>query len=148
MANEIKRDVRLSWSKRGAQIISATSETIDQAGNNAIENVQIVGSTSEALTFGDVTGSAHVMFKNLNKPWSELTTAEKEAVSGETTAAKKTAYELAHTVYLGTTTPMTANDAEFKLVPGAGVSFLTANLSWYGIRQTNDVDLLVVAIEV
>jgi Holliday junction resolvasome RuvABC endonuclease subunit len=148
MANEIKRTTTLNWTKRGASIAISVNETIDQTGNNAIENVQIIGATSEAITLGDVSGEIHLAFKNLNEPWSELTQAEKDAVAGSTTAEKKAAYELANTVHVGTSNPVTSGNAEFAFVPGSGTSFKTSITAWFGIRQTNDVDLLVVAIEV
>jgi hypothetical protein len=148
MANEIKRTTTLNWSKRGASIAISVNETIDQTGNNAFESVQIIGATSEALVIGDVTGEAHIAFKNLNEPWSEMTTAEKAAIAGSTDAIRRATYELANTVHVGTTSPVTSSNAEFSFVPGSGASFKSIIAAWYAIRQTEDVDLLVAAVEV
>src|SRR5205814_6208227 len=96
MANEIKKSTKLSWAKGGAEIIVNTDETLNQAGAQAIENVQIIGGTSEAITFGDVTAPAHIAFKNLNKKWSQLTAAEKVSAGGV-----QATYEAAYRVFVG-----------------------------------------------
>lgn len=142
MANEIKKTTKLSWSKGGAQIIVDNTETIDQAGEQAIENVQIIGATSETILFGDVTGSAHLVFKNLAPKWSTLTTIEQGGYSGESD------YNTKNTVYIGTTSPVTSGNAQHKITPGGGAGPFISALTWYGIRDTNDVNLLVVAVEV
>lgn len=143
MANEIRKQTKLSWSKGGAQIIAETSEVLDQTGEQAIENVQIIGGTSEAIVFGDVTAPAHIMFKNLNKKWSELTAAEKTAAGGV-----QATYEAANRVYVGTTNPTTSANATYTILPGSGVpSFQTVALAWYACKDTDNVNLLVCAIE-
>jgi hypothetical protein len=143
MATEIKRTVKLSWSKGGAQIIAESIETLTQTGAQATENVQIIGGTSEAVSFGDVTAPAHLMFKNLNKKWSELTAAEKVTAGGV-----QATYEAANRVFVGTTSPTTSADAVYTIYPGSGVSFYQAiTLAWYACKATDNVDLLVVAIE-
>ena len=76
MAKEIKKNTLLSWSKGGAEILVKVEEVLDQVGQQAIESVQIIGATSEAISFGDVTGEAHVVFKNLTPKWSTLTIAD------------------------------------------------------------------------
>src|SRR5881394_2107316 len=128
MANEIKKSTKLSWAKGGAQ---------------AIENVQIIGGTSEAITFGDVTAPAHIAFKNLNKKWSQLTAAEKVSAGGV-----QATYEAANRVFVGTTNPTTSADAVYKIYPGSGVNLYQAiTLAWYACKATDNVDLLVAAIE-
>lgn len=141
MANEITKTTRLTWSKSGAEIIGSVSETIDQDGENAIENVQTIGTSSEAIVIGDVTGSAHLMFKNLLPAYSSLTTEEKAGYSSQAD------YNTKNSVYLGTTSPVTSGNATVKLKPQGGTSLLTDRLAWYGIRDTNDVQLLVIAVE-
>lgn len=142
MANEIVRQTKLSWSKGGAQIIATVAETLDQTGAQAIENVQIIGGTSEAITFGDVTAPAHIMFKNINKTYSQLTTGEK---AGYTNQAD---YESKNRVFVGTTNPTTSADAIYTIYPGSGVTFQQSiTLAWYACKATDNVDLLVVAIE-
>jgi len=143
MANEIRKSITTSWSKGGAQIIVSTAETLDQTGEQAHSSVQIISSTSEALVFGDVVAPAHIVFKNLNDKWADLTTAEKLA-AGNVQAT----YEAANIVYVGTTNPTTSADAIYALYPGAGVSFLqTTTLAWYACKATDSVNLLVTAIE-
>jgi hypothetical protein len=122
MANEIAITTRLSWSKGGAQIIASAQSTVDQAGENAIENVQIIGTSSEAVEFGDVTTVGHVMFKNQN------------ATGGAS-------------VYIGTTSPVTAENAEITLAPGRSVYLATSQASWYALSSEGSSYLLVVAIE-
>jgi len=143
MANEIRKNLTLSWSKGGAQIIVNATETLDQVGEQAFESVQIIGGTSEAIAFGDVTAPAHVIFKNLNKKWSELTSAEKVTAGGV-----QATYENASRVYVGTTNPTTSADAVYTLYPGAGIPFYQeTTLAWYACKDTNSVNLLVAAIE-
>jgi hypothetical protein len=142
MANEIKKTSRTSWSKNGAEIIIATDETLDQTGEQAIESVQVIQSTSEALVFGDVSAPAHVAFKNLNKKWSQLTTGEKASYTDQAD------YETKNTVYVGTTNPTTSGDAQYKFIPGAGTSFVGVALAWYACKATDNVNLLVFAAEV
>ncbi len=143
MSQEIKKSITTSWTKRGAQIIVKTDETLDQAGAQAIQNVQVIQTTSEAILFGDVVAPAHITFKNLNAKWSELTAAEKVSAGGV-----QATYEAANRVFVGTTNPTTAADAVYTLYPGSGTSFLqTIALAWFACKATDNVDLLVVAIE-
>lgn len=141
MANEISLSVRLTWSKSGAEIIGSVADTYDQDGDNAIENVQNIGSASEAIDIGDVTGSAYLMFKNLAPSWSSLTSDQQADYTD------KADYETKNSVYIGTTNPTTSGNATLTLKPQRGTYFTTDKLAWYGIRDTNDVNLLVVAIE-
>ena len=142
MAKEIKKNTLLSWSKAGAEIIAKVEEILDQVGEQAIESVQIIGAASEAISFGDVTGDAHLAFKNLATPYGKLTVAQKALYTSQVD------YDAKNTVYVGTSNPVTAANAEHKLTPGGGAGPFISALAWYGIRDTNDVNLLVVAIEV
>jgi hypothetical protein len=143
MANEIRKSITTSWTKGGAQIIVSTAETLDQTGEQSHSSVQVIGGTSEALVFGDVVAPAHVIFKNINKKWSELTTAEKLS-AGNVQAT----YEDASRVYIGTTNPTTSADAVYSLYPGSGVQFFQeTTLTWYACKATNSVNLLVTAFE-
>lgn len=145
MANEISRTTRLSWTRNGAQIICAVTETADQTGEQAIQNVQIIGATSETLTFGDVTSPGYVMFKNATPTWSSMTAAERTA----TGYANEAAQIAAQTVYVSKTNPATtvAANMEAKLKPGQGVSLSTNITTWYAIATTDPTNLLVTAIE-
>ena len=143
MANEIKKITKLSWTKGGASIIVNVDETIDQTGNNAIENVQIIGGTSEALVVGDVSAPAHMAFKNLNAKWSTLTTLQKAGYSSEAD------YNTKNTVFIGTTNPTNAGNAIHKLTPGGSAGpFIALSVTWFACKDTDNVDLLLAAIEV
>ena len=143
MANEISRTTRLAWTRNGAQIIATVTESIDQIGEQAIESVQIIGQTSEAINLGDVTTPKYVMFKNANNKWSDLTNAQKEA-TGYATEAQ---YNAANIVHVGATSPATSVNASFALNPGNGASIISTQAAWYAIGITEDVNLLVIAIE-
>lgn len=142
MANEISIRTRLNFQRGGFDMTAQVSETLDQTGDNAIENVQIIGATSEALSLGDVTGTAHLMFKNLNPAWSSLTVQQKAAYTDQAD------YETKQSVYIGTENPTTKLNALMSIIPQGGFYMLTSTLAWYAIRDTNNVNLLVVAIEV
>jgi hypothetical protein len=118
------------------------TETVDQTGENVLESVQIIGTTSEAILMGDVTGTAHLLFKNMTPLWSSLTAEVKATYTDEAD------YKTKNSVYVGTTSPVTSGNAVQALYPGSGMFMTTTVLAWYGIRDTNDVNLLVVAIEV
>lgn len=150
MANEISRNTRITWSKNGAQIIASIAETMDQVGNAVIEQVQNIGATSETIEFGEVSGACHLMFKNMEPEWSDLTADEKAAYTGDTTAAKRLDYETKHSVYVSPVNPAVKTDPEaVKVVPGSGHSVTTTVTPvYYAIRDTNSADLLVAAIEV
>lgn len=143
MANEISRTTRLSWTRNGAQIISNVTETADQEGEQAIQNVQIIGGTSEAVNLGDVTTPKYIMFKNANQSFADAGGADDSGY------ATKALYDAAHRVYIGTTDPVTtvAGVAEFVLIPQQGVSIVTDQSAWFAIRGSISVNLLVTAIE-
>lgn len=121
-AGKIVITTRISWTKDGGQIIATTSSSATQSGDQAIQNVQIVGSTSEAVNFGDVTTPGWVGFKNLN--------ADEGA-----------------TVHVGTTNPVTSGNAQFTFAPGEGTAVQTTQAAWYAISSTGSTNLLVTAIE-
>jgi hypothetical protein len=142
MSKEIKKTTKLSWSKGGAEIVVNVDETLDQTGEQAIENVQVIQGVSEALTFGDVSAPAHVAFKNLNPKWSTLTTEEKAGYASEAD------YNTKNTVYIGTANPTNSGNAMHKLTPGGGAQFLAISVTWFACKDTDNVNLLVAAIEV
>lgn len=150
MANEISRTTRISWSKNNASLIAQITEDMDQTGDQVIENIQTIGATSEAIDVNEITGACHVMFKNMEPDWATLSTAEKDSYSGSTTAQKRADFETKHAVYVSAVDPAVKTDkGVFKIVPGSGVSLTTTDTpEFYAIRDTNDVRLLVVAIEV
>jgi len=146
MANEITRVTTLRWSKNGAQVISTVTETLDQSGDNVIENVQTISDSSEAINLGDVTTPKYIMFKNMTTPWGGLTAAEKVS-TGFTGAGAADNYAAAHVVYIGNTSPADSGNTSVKLEPGNGVSLVTSQTDWYAIAADFDVMTLVVAIE-
>lgn len=103
----------------GDTIKGTISETITQVGTKAIGNIQSVGTSSEAITLGDVTGSKYVMFKNT---------------------------DAAHTVYIDTANPATTG-ATIKLGPGQGVFFPTTVDLFYGLAITGACDVEVIAVQ-
>lgn len=66
MANEINLNLTLSVSKNGASSSFTVSKVIDMTGDQFINNVQIVGTSNEALLFGDVSTIGFVAVKNLD----------------------------------------------------------------------------------
>jgi hypothetical protein len=66
MANEISVGLSLTVNKNGASatVTEALSETM--TGDNFINNVQAVGTSNEALVFGDVSAGGWVVCKNLD----------------------------------------------------------------------------------
>jgi hypothetical protein len=123
MANEISITKRIAWSKGGAQIIfTGTDSGIDQVGEQAIENVQIIGATSEAILFGDVTTPGWMGFKNLN------------ATDGAT-------------IHISTANPAVVGSSTIALLPGRSVILESPATAWYAISSTGSSNLLVCAIE-
>lgn len=66
MANEISAAITLSASKGGATVAATGSKTADMAGDQMIDNVQIIGTASEAIALGDVATPGYILFKNLD----------------------------------------------------------------------------------
>ncbi len=122
MANEITVSTTLRWSKGGAALSGTASLSVDQVGDQAIESVQIIGASSEAVSFGDVTTVGYVLFKNLN------------ALLGAT-------------IHVGTTSPVTSGNAQMSLAPGHANYLATTQAAWYAISSTGSSNLLVIAVE-
>lgn len=67
MANEISVSVSLSASKHGAANAAAGSLTLTMAGDQMINNVQIITNVAaEAVVLGDVGSIGYVFLKNLD----------------------------------------------------------------------------------
>lgn len=66
MANEIQASCSLSASKGGASVSVTGSINPTMAGDQMIQNVQIIGTSSEALVLGDVTTIGFLLVKNLD----------------------------------------------------------------------------------
>lgn len=121
-AGKIRVTNTFAWAKDGAQIIFSATSSDDQSGEQAIENVQIIGATSEAITFGDVTTPGWVGFKNLN-------------VTGGAD------------IHVGNTDPATITDKVTTLRPGDGIVIKTSRIDWYAISSSGNSNLLVAAVE-
>lgn len=67
MANEINLSVTLAATKNGASIRLSASDTIDMSGGDMLQSTQEIGTSAEALTWGDITGAPkYVFLKNLD----------------------------------------------------------------------------------
>jgi hypothetical protein len=68
MANEINYSVNLSARKGGAVVNpGAITETLTMAGDDMIQTTQVIGTSAEAISFGEVSGApAVVVIKNLD----------------------------------------------------------------------------------
>jgi len=148
MSNEITKKQTLLWTKNGARVGFDASETVDQIGNASFADVQIIDTTSAALSLGAVDSEAHVGFMNLNTAWSKLPLAIQATFTGDTLAQKKADYESKNMVYVSAINPAVKATATYNIPPGgsAGGS-LTTQLLWYAIADTEDVNLFVGAIE-
>jgi hypothetical protein len=143
MANTITTVVTVKWDNGDGDIIQGkVDQRVEQAGNAVYTNVQTIGSASEAVVVGEVSGNCYVFFKNNNVEWSELTTAEQAAYEDEDE------YNDQNKVYVGTTNPATSSSINtFHLIPGHGALKSGPLETHYAIRDTNDVDLLTIVIE-
>jgi hypothetical protein len=123
MAATVACTTRISWSSEGSQIIFSGVTSDTQSGEQAFQSVQIIGATSEAVTFGDVTSPGWLGFKNLN------------ADGGSN-------------IGISTTNPAVIATAETVLRPGDSVVFKSPGASnWYAISSSGNSNLLVCAIE-
>lgn len=67
MANEITITTSLSTTKNGATVSSGTkTSSHDMSGDQAIGNIQIIGTSWEAIVLGDVTTIGFVRALNLD----------------------------------------------------------------------------------
>ena len=66
MANEISLNISFAVAKNGASVSGATSANFTMTGDQFISNVQIIGTSSETLVFGDVSTIGFVYVKNLD----------------------------------------------------------------------------------
>jgi hypothetical protein len=126
MAARIRIGHSLSWSNENVSLSFSTSASGNQSGTEAIGNNQVIGATSEALQFGDVTTLGYLGLKNMN--------AEGGA-----------------NIHYGLEDPTTAANAAGTLAPGDGVIIqvptAAAGNSWYAISSSGNSNLFVLAIE-
>lgn len=120
MANEITLSASLSIVKSGVSIAGTVSGlAVTQAGDQSIGNVQNIGTSSEALTIGDVTTIGYLFLKNLD-------------------ATNYVEFDLNNPV---------STTAFCKLLPGEGALIPTRQTTIYGKANTAAVNVHVVAIE-
>lgn len=126
MSKEITLSFSIRWTKGGGSVSGSINDTVDQTGNAAFENVQAIGTTTEQIVLGDVSGSKHLMLQNR---------------------------DATDEIHIDTVTPVVpGSGTAIKLLPGANFKgghayMLTALDTWYAIASANTPDLLVVAIE-
>ena len=66
MANEITVASKMDWTSVSGEKMSATvSIKHSQVGTIAMQNVQAIGVTSEAIFLGDITDPAYILFENV-----------------------------------------------------------------------------------
>ena len=69
MANEITLKYSFSFTKNG-QTLDATSGLqtlqVNVTGDNALQHIQSIGTSEEAITLGDITVGGYCFFKNLD----------------------------------------------------------------------------------
>ena len=67
MANEGYYSLNLKGSKSGAKVDLSDSLRFDMTGDDLVQGTQVIGTTSELVTFGDITGAPQmVLIKNLD----------------------------------------------------------------------------------
>lgn len=57
MANEISASASLTIAKGGVTLAHSSTATHDMSGNEMIHRTQVVGTSAEQVTFGDITGA-------------------------------------------------------------------------------------------
>lgn len=67
MANEISASVQLAVSKGGVTLSGTGNAQQDMAGEDMVHTTQIIGTSAEALTLIDLSGTpAYILIKNLD----------------------------------------------------------------------------------
>ena len=62
MASEINLTVSIRCSKSGATVSATASDVINMTGDDMIYDTQVIGTSAEALTWGEVTGAPKYAF--------------------------------------------------------------------------------------
>ena len=62
MANEIQASASLSVTKNGATFAARASLSLTQSGSYAVNQVQLIGTSTEAIDLGDITGRPVYLF--------------------------------------------------------------------------------------
>lgn len=117
MANEITMSASLVCSKGGANVRGNASGRLTMAGDDMIQDTQVIGTSAEAVTWGEISGApAAVFIKNMDDT---------------------------NFVLVGFTNPPT----EIKLLSGQFALFPPATATIYAKADTADVRIWKVAAE-
>jgi len=127
MSKEISVSLTFSATKNGATMAPGNdSKSIDMSGNTFINDVQVIGATATALSFGAVTADetiGRVSLKNLDTTnWVAFSTSSPANFAAATTGGF------------------------CALPPGEVAYFPTRNGTLYGIAQTASVNVRVCAV--
>ncbi len=120
MANEIGLSLGLTCARDGATAQGVVSLSITQAGTEMTQNVQSIGTSTEALALGDVATPGYLFVKNLDST---------------------------NFVLVGLVTAVTSGNAFAKLLPGEGLVIPTRQTVVYAIADTGACNCLVVWAE-
>jgi hypothetical protein len=67
MANEIYTSLQLTASKGGARITNTIAKRSDMTGDDMIQTTQVIGTTAELVTFGEISGAPQeILITNLD----------------------------------------------------------------------------------
>lgn len=116
----INGSLNVSIGSTGSNQLANFSALITQAGTNNINNVQNIGTTTEQLTFGDVTTIGYLCVTNQDPT---------------------------NFVLVSLVTPAIAATAFAKLLPGEGCIVPTRQTTVYAIADTAACDCLIQASE-
>lgn len=121
MANEITLSAKLELNKSGVILSGQVSNLhITQTGTNNIANIQNIGTSTEQLSFGDVTTPGYLLVKNLDATNFVLVSLATPAISGTSFC---------------------------KLLPGECCLVPTRQTTVYAIADTAACDVLVCVFE-
>ncbi len=120
MANEITITTTIRWVRFGATLQASNTVTKSQTGTAALTNVQVIGTTSEAIVLGDVTDPAWLYLKNT---------------------------DTTNDVYISTINPAAEADAHTTLGPGDATILTTGIAAWYAKANVAPVNLVVLAFQ-
>lgn len=118
MANSFAGQTEFSWNNGSIIAHGSSSIAAVPAGNQSIQSIQAVGTSAEAIAFGDVV-PGYLYFKNLDSTNYVDLGIENTAV-----------------------TPVV-----IRLKAGEGVLIPTNNASWWAKANTAGIDLQVVACD-
>lgn len=119
MANEIQFSASLQVAN-GTTVSLNASASATMAGADFIAGTQAIGTTTEAITLGDVATPGYIMIKNT---------------------------DATNFVQIGLATPVTAGDAFAKLLPGEFCLVPTRQTVIYALADTAPVNIQKIIVE-